>query len=120
MMLAGDKALSDGGWHASPVARALPVSLLKSSQPTFDRTHAKAILASAGYNSPITQLVGDSGDNASQWSELPDRQYLPVSFKRHLALANANAIRRSAPRNFLASVAYFNGSCCTTADSNRY
>ena len=72
MMLAGDKALSDGGWHASPVARALPVSLLKSSQPTFDRTHAKAILASAGYNSPITQLVGDSGDNASQWSELPE------------------------------------------------
>ncbi len=72
MMLAGDKALSDGGWHASPVARALPVKLLKSGQPTFDRTHAKAILASAGYSSPITQLVSESGDNASQWSELPE------------------------------------------------
>ena len=77
MMLAGDKALSDGGWQTSPVARALPVKLLKSGQPTFDRTHAKASLASAGYNSPITQLVSANGDNtiddnASQWSELPE------------------------------------------------
>ena len=72
MMLAGDKALSDGGWHTSPVARALPVKLLQGGQPTFDRTHAKAMLASAGYNSPITQLVSDNADNASQWSELPE------------------------------------------------
>ena len=71
MMLAGDKALSDGGWHTSPVARALPVKLLQTGQPTFDRTHAKAVLATAGFNSPITQLVSNSGDNAEQWSELP-------------------------------------------------
>lgn len=71
MMLAGDKALSDGGWQTSPVARALPVKLLKSGAATFDRTHAKATLASAGTHSPITQFDSDKTINATQWSELP-------------------------------------------------
>ena len=71
MMLAGDRALSDGGWHTSPVARALPVTLLKSNQPTFERAHAKVTLTSAGRHSPITQLANDNTTNETQWSELP-------------------------------------------------
>lgn len=72
LMLAGDKALSDGGWQTSPVAAALPVELEKPNQPTFERLHAKASLAVAGTNSPITRFASDTGSNEMQWAELPE------------------------------------------------
>lgn len=72
MMLAGDRALSDGGWHTSPVAGTLPVELGKSSQPTFERLHVKASLAIAGTHSPITRLASEVSDNELQWQELPE------------------------------------------------
>lgn len=72
LMLAGDKALSDGGWQNSPVAKTLPVSLLKSGQPTYSRVHAKANLTGAGNYSPITRFIANPADNESQWSILPE------------------------------------------------
>jgi len=69
---AGDKALSDGGWQNSPVARTLPVELTRSTQPTFIRAHAKANLAVSGAQSPITRFSGDTALNELQWLELPE------------------------------------------------
>ncbi len=72
VMMAGDRALSDGGWQNSPVASALPVELDTTSQPTFARLHAKASLAVAGSLSPITRFDNQATSNELQWSELPE------------------------------------------------
>ncbi len=79
MMLAGDRALSDGGWQTSPVAAALPVELDKSTQPTFERLHAKASLAIAGTHSPITRFASEPSVNELQWGELPDLADIQVT-----------------------------------------
>ncbi len=72
LMLAGNKALSDGGWQTSPVAATLPVELNKPTRPTFERLHAKASLAIAGTHSPITRFANEAPANEIQWAELPE------------------------------------------------
>ncbi len=72
LMLAGDKALADGNWQNSPVARTLPVTLQNSNKPTFARVYAKATLTSAGNYSPITRFTNSPIDNETQWLALPE------------------------------------------------
>ena len=72
MMLAGDNALSDGGWQSSAVASALPVSLQTQQRKTFNRSHAKVELASAGNYSPITRFSTDIAENQTLWDSLPE------------------------------------------------
>jgi len=72
LMLAGKNALSDGGWQNSPVASALPVTLPKSSSPTFERIRAKATVTVSGMQSPITQLDSDTQSNMKRWAEMPE------------------------------------------------
>lgn len=71
LMLAGDKALSDGGWQNSPVATTLPIEVDTTTQPTFQRLHASASLAAAGSHSPITRFASETDANELQWFELP-------------------------------------------------
>jgi len=72
LMLAGDKALSDGGWQSSPIARALPAKLINSAQPTYSRSRAKAVLTRGSVYSPITSFDDDDAVNRSRWAELPE------------------------------------------------
>lgn len=72
MMLAGDSALSDGGWENSPLAKALPATMQTSTQPSYARVRAKAVLTSNGQHSAITRLDPDPDTNTLLWSELPE------------------------------------------------
>jgi len=72
LMLAGKNALSDGGWQNSPVASALPVTLEKSSSPTFERIRAKATVTVSGMHSSVTQLEHDPEANLKRWAEMPE------------------------------------------------
>lgn len=72
LMLAGDKALADGGWQTSPVSKTLPVTLAGTGRKTFERIHAKALLTDVGTLAPITKFSQNLEENNSQWSELPE------------------------------------------------
>lgn len=72
MMLAGNSALSDGGWENSPLAKALPAEIQKTTQPAYARVRAKASLTTNGLYSAITRLDPDPDTNRSLWSELPE------------------------------------------------
>ena len=72
LMLAGNNALSDGGWHNSPLATALPVELRAVTRPTYARIRAKATLTPNGQYSAITRLDPDPKVNQQLWSELPE------------------------------------------------
>ncbi len=72
LMLAGNNALSDGGWQNSPVADALPAVITPQSRPAYERIRAKASLTSAGSLSAITRLSPDPETNSQLWQELPE------------------------------------------------
>ena len=72
MMMAGDKALADGGWHSSPLANTLPVTLEASNRATYNRIRARAELTTAGNHSPITRFDSDPQQNITAWSSLPE------------------------------------------------
>jgi uncharacterized membrane protein len=71
LMLGGRRGLADGGWGATSVADALPVTLPQLDGPSFFRAPAKAFLTQAGGRSAITRLDGDDTANAARWSEMP-------------------------------------------------
>ena len=71
-MLAGNDGLSDGGWHRSSLASALPVYLPDHSEPTFARVKHKVALSQFGDLSPITRLSNDRQENQLLWSEMPE------------------------------------------------
>lgn len=72
MMLAGNSALSDGGWENSPLAKALPAEIQKTTKPAYERVRAKAKLTTNGLYSAITRFDPDPETNKTLWSELPE------------------------------------------------
>lgn len=71
LMLAGSNALADGGWHNSPLAKALPIEITPQGGPTYERIRTQATLTTAGIISPITRLDPDPDTNNQLWQELP-------------------------------------------------
>lgn len=70
LFLGGRAALSDGGWHRSPLAEVLPV-VLPERKGTFRREPASAKLTRAGLESLITRIEEDPEKNAARWKALP-------------------------------------------------
>lgn len=70
LFLGGRAALSDGGWHRSPLAEVLPV-VLPERKGTFRREPASAELTRAGMESLITRIEEDPEKNAARWKALP-------------------------------------------------
>lgn len=70
LFLGGRVALSDGGWHRSPLAEVLPV-VLPERKGTFRREPASAKLTRAGLESLITRIEEDPEKNAARWKALP-------------------------------------------------
>ncbi|MDA1076167.1 MAG: hypothetical protein O3A63_15620 [Proteobacteria bacterium] len=69
LMLAGRNALDDGGWDASPLAHALPVTLDRERAPTYQVAEGVAVPTRNGRSSPITQF--DVGEGHGGWPTLP-------------------------------------------------
>ena len=70
LFLGGRAALSNGGWHRSPLAEILPVSL-PDRKNTFHREPATVELSRAGLESLITRIEEDPEKNAARWKALP-------------------------------------------------
>jgi len=70
LFLGGRAALSDGGWHRSPLAEILPV-VLPDRKGAFHREPATAELTRAGMESLVTRIEEDQEKNASRWKALP-------------------------------------------------
>ncbi len=70
LFLGGRAALSDGGWHRSPLAELLPVTL-PDRKNTFHREPARVELTRAGLESLITRIEEDPEKNAARWKALP-------------------------------------------------
>jgi uncharacterized membrane protein len=70
LFLGGRAALSDGGWHRSPLAEILPVGL-PDKKGAFRREPATAELTRAGAESLITRIEEDPEKNLARWKALP-------------------------------------------------
>jgi uncharacterized membrane protein len=70
LFLGGRAALSDGGWHRSPLAEILPV-VLPDRKGSFHREPATAELTRAGMESLVTRIEEDPEKNAARWKALP-------------------------------------------------
>ncbi len=72
LVLAGNRALADGGWQNSPVAKTLPVTLDTTNSPGFQRIRVKAQLTASGSTSPVTRLDNDPAINSARWNDMPE------------------------------------------------
>lgn len=70
LFLGGRAALSNGGWHRSPLAEILPVAL-PDRKNTFHREPARVELTRAGLESLVTRIEEDPEKNAARWKALP-------------------------------------------------
>ncbi len=73
LMLAGRRALSDGGYKGTPIEDVLPVVLPEPTglTPTERRVYMKVSPTPAGANHPITRIAGDVENSAARWDSLP-------------------------------------------------
>lgn len=70
LFLAGRAGLSDGGWHRSPLAELLPLTL-PDKKNTFHRDPANVELTVAGRDSLICRLDENPEKNTERWKKLP-------------------------------------------------
>jgi uncharacterized membrane protein len=70
LFLAGRTGLSDGGYHASPLADILPV-VLPDRKNAFKREPATVELTAAGRESVVTRLDDSAEKNVEKWKKLP-------------------------------------------------
>ncbi len=70
LFLAGRGGLSEGGWHRSPLAEIMPVTL-PDRRGTFHRDPAYVELTPAGRDSLICRLEENADKNMERWKKLP-------------------------------------------------
>ncbi len=68
-MIGGDRSFDLGGYAGTPIADILPVRLGGPGTTADERAFVPK-LTEAGGRHPVTQLTGESADNALAWSEL--------------------------------------------------
>ncbi len=68
-MLGGDRSFDLGAYAGTPIADILPVKLGVTGNPVDERPVVPR-LTEAGARHPVTQLTGESADNALAWSQL--------------------------------------------------
>ena len=75
LALAGRKALVDGGWDVKPLAQALPVTLVRPTDPDAPPAYRSGDYASRptteGLRSVLTDIGGDPDDRKQSWETLP-------------------------------------------------
>ncbi len=72
VMLGGDRSFDLGGYAGTPIADILPVSLLgaDAGASAIDEHPVVPRLTQPGSRHPVTQLTGNTADNALAWSQL--------------------------------------------------
>ena len=73
LMLAGRRALADGGYKGTPIEDVIPVVLPDptGATPTERRAFVKVTPTPGGANHPITRIAGDAENSAARWDSLP-------------------------------------------------
>lgn len=69
LVLGGRRALAEGGYAETPLARVLPVSLGTPDTTFFDSVVIRPTIA--GADEPALQLLADEDSNAKRWNTLP-------------------------------------------------
>jgi uncharacterized membrane protein len=72
LMLAGPNGLGNGGWGQSLIADVLPVRLPPSTNNTFFRKKAAAVLTPQGADDQILRLADTADGNSESWNQLPE------------------------------------------------
>jgi len=72
LMLAGPNGLGNGGWGQSNIASVLPARLPPSTNNTFFRKKAAAVLTPQGADDQILRIADSADANRDAWNDMPE------------------------------------------------